>query len=330
MYKEVTLMLEKKDILSGVYGLAVGDALGVPVEFMSREEIERNPVTDMRGYGSHNQPIGTWSDDTSMVLATLDAMCRGLNYNVVMDNFTRWFKNADYTAGGEVFDVGNTTCNAIFNYSVGEDISRCGASDINSNGNGSLMRMLPMVYYILERYGEKPTVNALNEIYRLSGLTHNHIISKVCCVYYVYIGISILTKKSTDTLQECIINGLDAVIEYYYPNGELPFWDDLTGLVETGRLSSVMDLPIEQIKSSGYVVDSLEASIWSLYNTSSYEEAVLTAVNLGLDTDTIGAIVGSLAGIYYGVENIPTKWVKVLRNKGLIDNICGRFYEQIK
>jgi ADP-ribosylglycohydrolase len=321
-------MLKRKDIVNGVYGLTVGDALGVPVEFMERDEIAQDPVTGMRGYGTHNQPAGTWSDDTSLVLATMDAMDGKLDYNEVMENFVRWLRKAAYTAGGEVFDAGGTTCNAIYRYEAEKDPDACGLNDLYNNGNGSLMRMLPMIYYVLEKHGENPTDEAVREIYRLSGLTHNHIISKVCCVYYVYVGISILTKKVTATLRECIKEGLDAVNEYYAPDGELPPEDDPAVIKEeTSRIKAAMNLPMNEIRASTYVVDSLEASIWCLCNTSSYREAVLTAVNLGLDTDTVGAITGSLAGIYYG--RIPVRWILTLRNKRLINNICNEFYRKI-
>lgn len=321
-------MLKKNDVISGVYGLATGDALGVPVEFMSREQLEKDPVIGMRKYGSHNQPIGTWSDDTSMTLATLDAMCRGLNYGIVMDNFVKWVKYAQYTANREVFDIGGTTCEAINQYLIGEDLDICGANSINSNGNGSLMRMLPMIYYVQEKYGLSPVDIAVREIYKLSGLTHNHIISKVCCVYYVYIGMYIIEYGKERGIHNAIKKAIEAVERYYFvEKEEMPCILQITGL---DSLMDCVNFKREDIESTGYVLYSLVASLWCLWNTSSYEEAVLTAVNLGQDTDTIGAITGSLAGLYYGYNNIPTEWIKALKNKVLIDKICNRFYEQYK
>lgn len=320
-------MLDKNNLYDGVYGLAIGDALGVPVEFTSREERDKDPVTKMRAYGTHNQPVGTWSDDTSMVLATMDAMCRGLNYGTVMDCFIKWVRDAEYTAGGAVFDIGGTTYKALNAYHSGADLDKCGADDVFSNGNGSLMRMLPMIYYVQEKWGVNPTDIAISEIYRLSGLTHAHIISKMCCVYYVYIGIYIKLFGERAGLQKCIKDGIEAVDEFYSMQSNVPSWEEL---IKKNSLTDSVELDRLEIKSTGYVVDSLEASIWCLYNTSSYKEAVLKAVNLGEDTDTVGAITGSLAGLYYGLNGIPKEWINSLQNKEFINSICDRFYEQYK
>lgn len=178
-------MLRKDKLLGGVLGLAIGDALGVPVEFVQREVLKSSPVESMEGYGSHNQPVGTWSDDTSMVLATLDSMCRGFSTDGMMEAFSRWYNMAEYTPFGEVFDIGGTTRLAIQRYLMGESVNDCGSSDVYSNGNGSLMRMLPMILYL----DVTPiNSNAVDLIYKVSGLTHAHLISKIACVYYVYIG----------------------------------------------------------------------------------------------------------------------------------------------
>ena len=281
-------MLRKDKLLGGVLGLAIGDALGVPVEFVQREVLKSSPVESMEGYGSHNQPVGTWSDDTSMVLATLDSMCRGFSTDGMMEAFSRWYNMAEYTPFGEVFDIGGTTRLAIQRYLMGESVNDCGSSDVYSNGNGSLMRMLPMILYL----DVTPiNSNAVDLIYKVSGLTHAHLISKIACVYYVYIGMYLTVYSDKNEAMEEAIKAVD---EYYkdtvYPDTRL------------GGLSRVFTLSEEDIKSSGYVVDSLEASIWCLYNSNSYTEAVLRAVNLGEDTDTIGAITGSLAGLFIGGE----------------------------
>ena len=169
-------MLNKEKLFSGVYGLAVGDALGVPVEFCSREMLDRAPVEGMEAGGTHKQDKGTWSDDTSMVLATMDAMSAGgLSFGMVMENFKRWITEAKYTATGLVFDVGGTTSASIQNYMRGEPLELCGFADERSNGNGSLMRMLPMVYYVYLKYGLEVNPLAVEQIYDLSGLTHAHI-----------------------------------------------------------------------------------------------------------------------------------------------------------
>ena len=317
-------MLREKSVLSGLFGLAVGDALGVPVEFMSREMLDKSPVRKMLGYGSHNQPKGTWSDDTSMVLATMDAMCANIfSVGMCMDCFSKWLRQGIYTVDGTVFDVGGTTSQAIYRYIAGERLEDCGSVDERSNGNGSLMRMLPMIYYIMGKYGEAVNDRAVNEIYALSGLTHNHIISKVCCVYYVYIGIRIINQRHRRLPVE-IANIIEDIDMYYEGSNPLP------QIIGFDSLSESMDLQRNCIRSTGFVVDSLEASVWCLYNTESYREAVELAVNLGGDTDTIGAITGSLAGLYYGYEGIPAEWIEDLRGKEQLMAVAEKFYNRYR
>ena len=309
------------DLFGGLYGFIVGDALGVPVEFTAREQRERHPVTGMRGYGTHRQPKGTWSDDTSMVLATMDAMNRNIwSTNTIMSNFYRWLNLGEYTANGKVFDVGGTTARAIAEYMRGEVPEKCGGTSVKANGNGSLMRMLPVIYFFARSYGSKITKEAVEFIYNLSSLTHAHIISKKACVYYVYIGLDLLENRKKDSIQNIIAKAIERVAQYYAEDH-----NDLEC-----NLLEVVTYPINKIQSTGYVVHSLGATLWSLCNTNSFEDAVLTAVNLGGDTDTIGALTGGLAGIYYGAGSIPLDWLDALRNKALINDICNRFYEKYK
>ena len=325
------MRLLENDIKSGVYGLAIGDAIGVPVEFTSRGARDKDPVLGMMGYGTHNQPIGTWSDDTSLVLATLDALCAGgVSLGRVMDCFVKWYKKGEYTAGGTVFDIGGTTHRAIRNFIAGELPENCGGSAIYDNGNGSLMRMLPVAYYVYCKYGVKISPQAVDCIYAFSGITHAHILSKMCCVFYVYLAMYIMLEKDQRELQTIIKEAIWAVEEYYTDWEESNLFLICQSAKVKSSLLECLKFGREGISSTGYVVDTLVASIWSLYNTASYEEAVLKAVNLGEDTDTIGAITGSLAGLYYGLDNIPKCWVTHLQNKKLINSICDRFYEQYK
>ena len=128
-----------KKLYDGMIGLAIGDALGVPVEFKTRQEIEENPVREMREYGTHHQARGVWSDDTSLTLALVDSIvkCSGIDYKDIMERFSAWLLYGDYTAAGEVFDVGNATGRAIMNYGHGTAPLQCGMVSEYENGNGS-------------------------------------------------------------------------------------------------------------------------------------------------------------------------------------------------
>jgi ADP-ribosylglycohydrolase len=136
----------ENNILNAVMGVCVADALGVPVEFIDRKTLSKEPVTYMRSYGTHNQKAGIWSDDTSMTLCLIDSLSKGLDYKDIMTNFIKWINNGEYTAHGVVFDVGNATRKALRRFEGGKAPLNCGGLSENDNGNGSLMRILPILY----------------------------------------------------------------------------------------------------------------------------------------------------------------------------------------
>ena len=182
---------------SGIIGFAIGDALGVPAEFKSREELELHPIIDMIGDGTYNVPAGTWSDDTSMTLATMDSIIstNTIDTNNMASNFLNWFRNAEYTATNETFDIGRTTLQSLAKFELKVcDASSCGESDEYSNGNGSLMRILPVAYYIYYR-----DITDNQEIYNIvkqvSSITHAHEVSILGCYIYVKFVLELLDGK---------------------------------------------------------------------------------------------------------------------------------------
>lgn len=313
------MSLENK-LKSAILGLAVGDALGVPYEFISRDIIKKNPCKDMIGYGTHNKKAGTWSDDTSLTLCLLDNLNnKNINYNDIMDSFALWYDKGHYTADGDTFDIGITTRDAIDNYKNGKNPIKCGLSDEYSNGNGSLMRILPIAFYIKKYFDGKLFENSevINIIYNISSLTHSHKRSLIACVIYTAIALNLINDMK---IEEAINKALKDSFDYYKNENEINNYKRIFD-------SDFKKLNDTKIKSSGYVVHTLEASIWILLNTSNYKDAVLKAVNFGDDTDTTAAVIGGLAGLYYGVDNIPSKWIDTLVNKELIINICSKFFK---
>jgi ADP-ribosylglycohydrolase len=308
--KGVLVMLRK--IKGAVFGFAAGDALGVPAEFESRQERAKAPICDMVGFGTYNQPEGTWSDDTSMTLATMDSLKYGLDYENIMKNFKKWMYEGYFTPYGTAFDIGMATKEAIGRYKNGTPALICGGNGEMDNGNGSLMRILPAALYDFYK-GEN-----IKNIKNFSSLTHRHIRSIMACMLYTDFIIHILKGKSIENAFENAVKFLFA----YYKNEESKELDNYNRLIK-----NLKDLSENEIKSTGYVVDTIEAVFWCLLNTSDYSSCVLKAVNLGGDTDTIAAIAGGAAGLYYGIENIPEKWIKKLAKKDLIDKICYGFAE---
>jgi len=286
-------------IYSGIMGLVVGDALGVPVEFKTRDSFK---ITDMIGYGTYNMPPGTWSDDSSMMLATVDSIARlgRISTDDIMQNFYRWVDESAFTPYGEMFDIGRATREAIQRYAWGTPARKCGGEAEWDNGNGSLMRILPLAFTDC-RY---QMVNAV------SSLTHAHEISLEACRIYVSVARKLLQGKP-----------LDRIVKTIKP--ELPVYE---------RLPKLDTLQRDEIKSSGYVVDTLEAALWCNLKSNSYRECVLLAVNLGEDTDTVGAIAGGLAGIMYGIggeQGIPEEWINQIARKEWIAELCGKFEQSI-
>lgn len=305
--------------LDGMMGLVVGDALGVPVEFTKREELQQNPVVDMRGYGTYSVPEGSWSDDSSMALATLAALQNGFNLKRIMDNFVDWEQNGKFTPTGKLFDEGVTCSTAIRNYMKSSQVDTCGLEDEDSNGNGSLMRILPIcIYaYFLQKESDLPDAEAIRLVHKVSALTHAHLRSKMACGFYYFCVKAIADKKGS--LKECLRMGMDAGFRFYSApqyERELRYFDRMKDI------ESFMQLPENEIESGGYVIDSLEASLWCLLTTDSYKECVLKAVNLGRDTDTTAAIAGGLAGLYYGYDAIPLKWKSTIIRREWIEDIC--------
>ncbi len=287
-------MKNTEHLKGAVLGFAVGDALGVPFEFKKRDSFT---ASDMVGYGTHNQPEGTWSDDSSMLFATLDSILtnKTIDLNDIMDRFVRWFDNGEYCPYDKCFDIGHTTLTSIGRYKQGNDPIRCGGKGFNDNGNGSLMRILPIAFI----------EHTVDDILNLSSLTHSHEISLMSCRLYIQLAENLMkgTKKE------------DAVAK-------------LTCCVdECENIPKIADFPRDKIRSTGYVVDTFEAAVWCLMTTENYKDCVLKAVNLGDDTDTVAAVAGGLAGIYYGIggENgIPEEWINKLAKIEWINGLLAR------
>lgn len=253
----------KNEVLDGIMGLCVADALGVPVEFNSREKLKANSVTDMRSYGTHNQPSGTWSDDTSMTLCLLDSLCYGLDYQDVMEKFKFWLTEGKYTPHGKVFDVGVATRQAIMRYISGVAPLQCGGEGERDNGNGSLMRILPLLFYIQTLYGAdfQELDEAFDMIHKVSALTHAHKRSQMACGIYLSVASLLIGNMNLGIAVEL---GIYKAFEYYKGKSEYE-----TEIRHYHRLSDKKfgEINEVEIRSSGYVVDTLEAAIWCLINT---------------------------------------------------------------
>jgi len=302
-------------IRSAILGVIVGDALGLPVEFIARQELKKHPVTDMMGYGTYKQPPGTWSDDSSLTLCLADQLTGKFNLESIGQSFVDWLYSNHWTPHGEVFDVGNTTGAALRNLKEGVSAEHSGLTDPSSNGNGALMRIMPWLFEIknledpLERYEATG---------RVAAITHGHIRSRLSCFYYLEYA-------------RLIMSGLQTVEAYNKTNQILlevmkTLDVDPTEQLKFGRLTGgrIQLLHEDDMASGTHVVDTLEAAIWCLLTTQSYPGAVLKAVNLGWDTDTTAAVTGGLAGLNYTADAIPEEWIKSLARIDDIERVISQ------
>ncbi|SFQ49454.1 ADP-ribosylglycohydrolase family protein [Hymenobacter arizonensis] len=306
----------ESEFRSALLGLAVGDALGVPVEFTSRATRQRDPVTGMRAFGTHHQPAGTWSDDASLTFCLAEALAAGYSVQGLAANCVRWYDEQLWTPHGRVFDIGITTREAIYRLKKQDkDASPLvGGRDEMSNGNGALMRLLPLAFY----QEQAPLATRFQLIADASAVTHGHVRSAVACFLYLEMaGYLRQGLNPADAYNHLCQTAPAQLAELHITDAEKKqFKRVLNGELVT--------LPESAIASSGYVVHTLEAALWCLLQHETYAATVLAAVNLGEDTDTTGAVVGGLAGLCYGEEAIPAAWLQVLARRVDIEDLAQR------
>jgi ADP-ribosyl-[dinitrogen reductase] hydrolase len=305
---------------AALLGLAVGDALGVPVEFSSREARRRDPVLEMRGYGTHQQPIGTWSDDSSLTFCLAETLATvGYNVSDAAERFLCWHDENYWTAHGQVFDIGIATADALQQLRKGISPLKSGGTSEYSNGNGSLMRILPLVFTIREW----PISERFRAVKEVSGITHAHIRSVIACFIYVEVAQQLLAGLDKQLAYQAMQHEVNVFMQGNALASELElrqFHRILENQYADYVIRPLIDYKEDDINSSGYVVHTLEAALWCLLNHDTYAATVLAAVNLGEDTDTTAAVVGGLAGLVYGEAGIPAEWLADLaRRDDIID-----------
>lgn len=323
--------MERTTFYDGLYGLAVADALGVPYEGEKFSAMREKPCTGMVGYGHHDQPAGTWSDDTSMTLCVADSLCKGFDPDDMMRKFSQWKNKHFYTATGVIFDVGRSCRRAIDQYMEGMPADFCGDSSFDGNGNGALMRILPTALYQCQfcPVDDDHLESFLDPIHAASSITHAHAVGLICCGLYSLTLREWLCntdpKKTLAAISETAFE--KAKIVYNRMGNEFAdYVNNPEYFVHPVKLAMRAE---EDLPTWGYAVNTWNIALWSLLTTDNYRDCVLKAVNLGGDTDTNAAIAGSIAGIIYGKDTIPEEWVNTLLNKPLLDKIAEKFTQKL-
>ncbi|NPC93891.1 ADP-ribosylglycohydrolase family protein [Bacillus sp. WMMC1349] len=305
----------KDRLFPTLYGGIIGDLMGVPVEFKKRGTFK---VQDVMGYGTYNQPPGTWSDDTSLTLCMVENMIEEGNTEHLMRKFLKYEEEGYWTPFGEMFDIGRTTDEANTRFKNGIQAEKCGGQSEYDNGNGAIMRISPLIFRL---YNEFDFMKKTEIIKQYTEITHAHARAVVGSIIYIELLLRLYHNNSLEESLQSVYNLFVKTFE-----------DDHIFIKELKHYERIFDYdflrtPQEDIQSGGYVVDTLEAAIWCLGNTSSFRDAVLKAVNLGEDTDTVASITGTLAGMYYKMDGIPEEWLEKIVRKQDIDQLIKRFYE---
>jgi ADP-ribosylglycohydrolase len=321
-------MEHRNIVLDALLGVAVGDTLGVPVEFVSRASLSRDPVTGMRAFGSHGQPAGTWSDDSSLTFCLAEMLCQGYDLQNLANRFVNWKEHGYWSARGQVFDIGIATSSAIHELGRGSKPTLAGGRDEGSNGNGSLMRILPLVFYtrgmeMSERF---------DHVRDVSCLTHGHIRSVIACFIYTEFALQLTSGATREAALQFIRTAVNDFMKDHpaCPLQEIHrFHHILLNPMGNYDIVPLEEMPANELHSSGYVLSTLEAALWCLLKTDSYAACVLEAVNLGSDTDTTAAVAGGLAGILYGSASIPEEWRSVLARAADIEDLANRLHNKL-
>lgn len=300
-----------------LYAAVIGDALGVPVEFSQRDTYY---LDMMVGFGSWNQPLGSWSDDTSLTLPLIENLTNNGTYEQLMQKFVDYMFHRQYTPDNIVFGMGNTCIKAIRNYTdLHKPALMCGDDSLLSNGNGALMRLAPLAIHLRN---ETDLETRLELTRNYTCLTHRHSRSIVASYIYLEILHSLLNDKS-------LLKTLKVLPEQL----QMALKDKPEELKQLALFKDIFQpkfslTPRSDIKSTGYVIDTLQACIWCVLKSTSIDSATILAVNLGDDTDTIASITATIASCLYQDELVNEQWKSQLRNQALLNEIIEPFVEK--
>ena len=299
----------------GIYGLLIGDAVGVPYEFHLPEQLPHIIDIDMIPPKNFSRtypdiPIGTWSDDGAQALCLLASLldCQKLDAVDLMNRIANWYQFGYMTPDYQVFDVGVQTATAIRKYLLGTPVMQVANDDEHANGNGALMRVLPLALW------HQGTDEALIlAAYLQSHITHAHLRSKVCCALYCLWARYILKGMVINAAWSHAVT----ILRQYYEKRP----DELEQLEFFIRPDD-----LERGMGSGYVVDCLKSAYLALQEPN-YQAVIKKAISLGRDTDTTACVAGGLAGLAFGYGDIPPVWLQQLRAKEMVEPLIKKLIE---
>lgn len=308
----------KEKIKSGIYGYLIGDAVGVPYEFCSAEKLERLEFIDMippKKFNRSHREVkpGTWSDDGAQMLCMLSSVleCRNFNINNLAKKLLTWYEKGYMAVNQKVFGVTEQTVKALQLYSKTKNPLTSGSAVRNGKGNSSLIRVLPLA--LCTAYSDEKLVEYAHS---QSLITHSDIIPQLCCSFY---ALWIREVMRENDIKSAYIKALNLLKEIYTKN--------LNYKVYIKSLEN--ELKLEDItirgKGSKYVLDTIRSVRDVLFETDNYKEAIIKSIILGNDTDTTAALSGGIAGIFYGYDDIPEEWLRLLKGKNIVEKLLSNF-----
>lgn len=305
-------------IQGGLWGLLIGDAVGVPYEFHQPEQLPEYALLDIIPPENFNRahatvPVGTWSDDGAQALTLLASLLN--KYSMDIDDFAQrlvnWYQVGYMAVDFKVFDVGIQTAQAIRRLMAGTPAIQAGATDEHANGNGSLMRVLPLALW-----HQGSDEELVKDAYLQSQVTHAHLRSKVCCALYCLWARYLLKEQNIEQAWQTAV----AILRRLYGQDSADYaeleWNIRPDETPYGT-------------GSGYVVDCLRSARIALQQNN-FEAVIKTAIAFGHDTDTTACVAGGLAGIYYGKQGIPARWLEILRGKELVEPLLAQLISHSK
>jgi ADP-ribosyl-[dinitrogen reductase] hydrolase len=304
------------DIKGMLIGGAVGDVLGLPVWNQTRISLESNPVREIFGDDEEGIPLGMFSDDTTSTWILADTIAEGYSIESFAKKMMTWYKDGRYTATGVRIDIKEAVVKALDRYAKTGRTNIGGKTEAEC-GNGSIMRIAPMV---LVTRGKK--IDERIELIREhSSFTHAHATPILSCFFLTEFLLELDKSKDKDKAYAMAQNKL----KYVFNKG-------ISKAVQTKfeRLypSRIWQYAEAEIETPNYSLNALEAALWCFFNTKNYKDAVLTAVNLGGETDTVAAITGTIAGLHYGYDSIPNEWKESLLRRCDLEALAERLQDK--
>lgn len=292
--------------------MAIGDALAAAVEFKPRGSFES--VRGYRGGGPHGLAAGEWTDDTSMALALADSVASvGWDLDDQARRYVSWWREGRYSVNDECFDIGMTVKSSLARFERSGDARSSGQTDESASGNGSIMRLAPVPIWLVDAYPDR--IDQIADLAAESSLpTHASPQCLSACRYFAVMLVGLVAGVDRDEVFSGEWPALKRLRDYAPLHPE----------IDRIAAGSFFTLPLSEVRGSGYVVDSLEAGLWAFRRASDFRDAVLTAVNLGDDADTTGAVCGQLAGAYWGRSGIDEDLLAGLAGRDIVESAVER------